>query len=188
MASELDSIWLAPTKEVALAQMNAIRGFSKPELDASFDEAWEVYRTHPDRAVPNTAEEQIAYGRTFQSFAEFATGITKKDVKHPATSIRAVTPELCEVWCALPGALKKRAARKMDGARIPVRDCRLAIYLIVAILCQEASSLFSICQQPVSPVSVLHQAMSSVPSPLKSPTPASCHSDVTALRIDHELK
>jgi hypothetical protein len=120
MASELDSIWLAPTKEVALAQMNAIRGFSKPELDASFDEAWEVYRTHPDRAVPNTAEEQIAYGRTFQSFAEFATGITKKDVKHPATSIRAVTPELCEVWCALPGALKKRAARKMDGARIPV--------------------------------------------------------------------
>ena len=98
MASELDSIWLAPTKEVALAQMNAIRGFSKPELDASFDEAWEVYRTHPDRAVPNTAEEQIAYGRTFQSFAEFATGITKKDVKHPATSIHAVTPELCEEY------------------------------------------------------------------------------------------
>ena len=98
MASELDSIWLAPTKEVALAQMNAIRGFSRPELDASFDEAWEIYRTHPDRAVPNTAEEQIAYGRTFQSFAEFATGITKKDVKHPATSIRAVTPELCEEY------------------------------------------------------------------------------------------
>ena len=97
-ATELDSIWLAPTKEVALAQMNAIRGFSKPELDASFDEAWEIYRTHPDRAVPNTAEEQIAYGRTFQSFAEFATGITKKDVKHPATSIRAVTPELCEEY------------------------------------------------------------------------------------------
>ena len=42
MASELDSIWLAPTKEVALAQMNAIRGFSKPELDASFDEAWSM--------------------------------------------------------------------------------------------------------------------------------------------------
>ena len=50
MASELDSIWLALTKEVALAQMNAIRGFSN-ELDASFDEAWEIYRTHPDRAV-----------------------------------------------------------------------------------------------------------------------------------------
>ena len=27
-ASELDSIWIAPTQEVALAQMNAIRGFS----------------------------------------------------------------------------------------------------------------------------------------------------------------
>ena len=33
-ASELDSIWLAPTKEVALAQMNAMRGFSSPEQDA----------------------------------------------------------------------------------------------------------------------------------------------------------
>ncbi len=98
MASELDSIWLAPTKEVALAQMNALRGFSKPELDASFDEAWEIYRTHPDRAVPTTAEEQIGYQRTFQDFAEFATGITKKDVKHPATSIRAVKPELCEEY------------------------------------------------------------------------------------------
>jgi len=51
MASELDSIWLAPTKEVALAQMNALRGFSKPELDASFDEAWEIYRMHPDRGL-----------------------------------------------------------------------------------------------------------------------------------------
>ena len=98
MASELDSIWLAPTKEVALAQMNALRGFSKPELDASFDEAWEIYRMHPDRAVPTTAEEQIGYQRTFQDFAEFATGITKKDVKHPATSIRAVKPELCEEY------------------------------------------------------------------------------------------
>ena len=98
MASELDSIWLAPTKEVALAQMNALRGFSKPELDASFDEAWEIYRTHPDRAVPTTAEEQIGYHRTFQDFAAFATGITKKDVKHPATSIRAVKPELCEEY------------------------------------------------------------------------------------------
>lgn len=97
-ASELDSIWLAPTKEVALAQMNAIRGFSKPELDASFDEAWEIYRTHPDRAVPTTAEEQIGYQRTFQDFVEFATGITKKDVEHPATSIRAVKPELCEEY------------------------------------------------------------------------------------------
>ena len=50
-ASELDSIWLAPTKEVALAQMNTIRGFFQPELDASFDEAWEIYRTHPRRFI-----------------------------------------------------------------------------------------------------------------------------------------
>ena len=65
-ASELDSIWLAPTKEVALAQMNAMRGFSSTEQDASFDEAWEIYKTHPNRATPRTVEEQIGYRRTFR--------------------------------------------------------------------------------------------------------------------------
>ena len=33
-AAELDSVWLAPTKEVALAQMNAICGFSRHFLAA----------------------------------------------------------------------------------------------------------------------------------------------------------
>ena len=56
-ALELDSIWLAPTKEVAVAQMNALRGFASPELDASFDEAWEIYTMHPNRATPHTVEE-----------------------------------------------------------------------------------------------------------------------------------
>ena len=35
----VESILLAPTKDVALAQMNAMRGFSLPEQDASPDEA-----------------------------------------------------------------------------------------------------------------------------------------------------
>ncbi|MBO7088561.1 MAG: hypothetical protein J6W70_01540, partial [Lentisphaeria bacterium] len=50
-ASHLDSIWLAPTQEVALAQMNAIRGFSMEVQKITFEEAWEKYRTHPDRAT-----------------------------------------------------------------------------------------------------------------------------------------
>ena len=95
-ASELDSIWLAPTKEVALAQMNAMRGFSLPEQDASFDEAWAIYKTHPNRATPRTVEEQIGYRRTFREFASFASGIANGRVRRPATTIRAVTPELCE--------------------------------------------------------------------------------------------
>lgn len=95
-ASELDSIWLAPTKEVALAQMNAMRGFSSPEQDASFEEAWEIYKTHPNRATPRTVEEQIGYRRTFREFASFASGMANVRVRRPVTTIRAVTPELCE--------------------------------------------------------------------------------------------
>jgi len=43
-ASELDSIWLAPTKEVAFAEMNAIRGFSKQTKKISFEVAWDIYQ------------------------------------------------------------------------------------------------------------------------------------------------
>ena len=78
------------------------------EQGASFDEAWELYRTPPDRAVQNAAEEPIAYGRTFQSFADYATGITKKAVKHPAAGIRAVTPELCEEYANVSGQNRPR--------------------------------------------------------------------------------
>ena len=39
-ASELDSIWLSPTSEVAFAQMNAIRGFSKINQRLTFEDAW----------------------------------------------------------------------------------------------------------------------------------------------------
>ena len=99
-AMELDSIWLAPTKEVAVAQMNAFRGFASPELDASFDEAWDIYTMHPNRATPHTVEEQIGYRRTFREFANFASGITTRNVRYPAKSIRAVTPELCEEFAA----------------------------------------------------------------------------------------
>ena len=95
-ASELDSIWLAPIPEAALTQMSTLRGLASPEQDASFDEAWEIYRMHPNRATPHTVEERIGYRRTFREFTNFASGITTRDVRHPATSLRAVTPKLCE--------------------------------------------------------------------------------------------
>jgi hypothetical protein len=65
-ASELDSIWLAPTKEVALAQINAMRGFSSPN--------W---------ATPRTVEEQIGYRRSFRKFANFASDIANMSVRRP---------------------------------------------------------------------------------------------------------
>jgi hypothetical protein len=58
-AEELDSIWLASTSEVALAQMNAIRGFAKKAQNITFEEAWEKYQVHPDRATPHTVETVI---------------------------------------------------------------------------------------------------------------------------------
>ena len=99
-ASELDSIWFAPVQEVVLAQMNAMKGLASPELDASFDEAWDIYTMHPNRATPHTVEEQIGYRRTFREFASFASGITTGNVRHPAKTIRAVTPALCEEFSA----------------------------------------------------------------------------------------
>ncbi len=38
-AEELDSIWAAPTLEVAAAQINAIKGFNKVQLNLDFSEA-----------------------------------------------------------------------------------------------------------------------------------------------------
>ncbi len=38
-AEELDSIWAAPTLEVAAAQINTIKGFNKVQLNLDFSEA-----------------------------------------------------------------------------------------------------------------------------------------------------
>ena len=69
-ASELDSIWLAPTQEVALAHMSAIRGFTKQGKKISFEEAWDIYQVHPNRATPHSIEERIGYWKTFELFTE----------------------------------------------------------------------------------------------------------------------
>ena len=49
-AADLDSIWDAPNKEVAIAQINAIRGFSKAAINLPLSEIWGKYEVHPDRA------------------------------------------------------------------------------------------------------------------------------------------
>ena len=94
-ASDLDSIWLAPTQEVALAQMNAIRGYSTEAPKITFDEAWEKYRTHPDRATPSTFNAQLSYNKSFRLFAEYATGQTGG--RHTTIGyVNEVTPRLCQ--------------------------------------------------------------------------------------------
>ena len=86
-ASELDSIWLGfVNKQVtrnepqALPQMSEIRDIPAPasppepepetklksKPDVSFEEAWEIYKMHPNRATPYTVEERIGYRRAFR--------------------------------------------------------------------------------------------------------------------------
>ena len=59
-AEELDSIWLAPTPDVALAQMNAIRGFSRSSMKLPFAETMRTFRKgllHRSRTKPPTVRE-----------------------------------------------------------------------------------------------------------------------------------
>ena len=53
-AEELDSIYAAPNMDVAVAQINTIKGFSKQAQMLSFPEGWEKYEIHPERATPHT--------------------------------------------------------------------------------------------------------------------------------------
>ena len=43
-AFDLDSLWLAPTAEVAYAQMKAIRGLSKIARGITLEDGWDIYR------------------------------------------------------------------------------------------------------------------------------------------------
>ncbi len=101
-ATELDKAYLADTHEELVAQMSAIRGFSKRAENISFEEAWEKYQVHPERAMPHTVSEQNAYRGTFEEFAQFAShpmGSRKKSLTI-VTSIAEVTPQLCEAFAA----------------------------------------------------------------------------------------
>ena len=73
-AANLDAVYEAPNKDVALAQISAIRGFSKQAAQLTFSEGWVKYASHPDRATPHTVAERLAYQATYNEFADFATG------------------------------------------------------------------------------------------------------------------
>ena len=44
-AADLDVIWNAPTQEVAIAQINALKGYSQESKNLPFDEAWKSATT-----------------------------------------------------------------------------------------------------------------------------------------------
>lgn len=101
-ASDLDAIWEAPNKEVAFAQINAIKGFSRQAIGLPFWEGWKKYAMHPDRAMPHTVSEQQAYRATYDEFVSFVTNpLPDRKKKHTViTGISELSSEVCEEYCA----------------------------------------------------------------------------------------
>ncbi len=97
-AMEIDSVWLAPTPDVAIAQINAIKGFSKKAQNLPFSDVWAKYSVHPLRATPRTVSEQGAYRSTFLEFVEFIDRLNKERGQHRAQigGVGDITFEVCE--------------------------------------------------------------------------------------------
>lgn len=98
-AADLDPIWDAPTKEAALEQIKAIRGFSKAAANLPLTEIWAKYEAHPDHARPSTTHESLMYservvggrvhglgGRSFETCRKI--GIKKDKAARKSYAIR----------------------------------------------------------------------------------------------------
>ena len=72
-AADLDAVWSAPTKEVAIAQINAIKGFTRQASQLPLSEIWTQYELSPDRAHPRI-QEHLLYHSTLNEFIAFASG------------------------------------------------------------------------------------------------------------------
>ena len=80
-AEELDAIWAAPTVEVAAAQINAIKGFSKIKTNLDFATAYQKYLEHPERAQPYTVAVQRSYKATYDEFVNFSMTNSSQKIK-----------------------------------------------------------------------------------------------------------
>ena len=96
-AEELDSIYAAPNMEVAVAQINAIKGFSKQAQMLPLSEGWAKYEIHPERATPHTVSEQLAYKTTYDEFVEYVSASGKHTV---ITSIAELNSDIAEGYAA----------------------------------------------------------------------------------------
>ena len=86
-AADLDAVYEAPNQEVAFAQINAIKGFSRQAQMLPLSEGWNKYEKHPNRAMPHTVSEHLSYKKTYEDFVEF---VSSPDRKVPITSIAEV--------------------------------------------------------------------------------------------------
>ena len=96
-AEELDSIYAAPNMDVAVAQINALKGFSKQAQMLPLSEGWAKYEIHPERATPHTVSEQLAYKTTYDEFVEYVSASGKHTV---ITSIAELNSDIAEGYAA----------------------------------------------------------------------------------------
>ena len=101
-AVELDALLESPTKDVAIARMAAIKGFSRQALNLSFPDGWSKYEVHPDRATPHTVSEQQAYKSTYEEFFRFVSNppADKKKRHTTITRISELSAEVAEEYAA----------------------------------------------------------------------------------------
>ncbi len=121
-ATELDAVLEAPTKEVAFAQINAIKGFSRKAMDLPFSEGWKKYEQHPDRAMPHTVSEQESYRASYEEFVRFATKVSAKERKK-RTAISAIS-ELCPRICEEFASYLKTTAIAVDTHNRKIKRLR----------------------------------------------------------------
>ena len=101
-AAELDALLEAPTQEIAVAQIAAIKGFSRQAVNLPLTAGWEKYEVHPNRATPHTVSEQMSYRTTYEDFVRFAsTPSCQTGRRHGCiTNFAQITPEICEAYAA----------------------------------------------------------------------------------------
>ena len=90
-AANLDAVYEAPNQDVAFAQINAIKGFSRRASMLSFSEGWVKYEAHPERAIPHTVSEQLSYKKTYEDFVAF---VTSPQRAIPLTFIADISSEI----------------------------------------------------------------------------------------------
>ncbi len=104
--ADLVPIAQARTAEVVAAHVNEARGFAKQATDLALVDAWPKYEQHPDRAMPHTVSEQLAYRSSFLEFVAFATRSATSDerknrIHHTQiTLLREITPTVAAEYAA----------------------------------------------------------------------------------------
>ena len=93
--------------EVAVAQINAIKGFSKQAKMLSLADGWEKYEVHPERATPHTVSEQLAYKTTCEEFVSYVTTPGKHTV---ITSIAELSNDVAHEYAAYMRTISQAVA------------------------------------------------------------------------------